>query len=155
MSPCFFLPVLRVVTVLFFKCIDTILRHFRKLEHAVIFSQLITPGMTPKSSDIEFWTIKYQKGNGPPPPPNPNYAPKTRLAEVFKTNPVISLFDCQASHEHADDLWACHANPLHRGRIITTRHTRRPLAKRESHDKPWETVLRSLLKYNTIGAREK
>ena len=82
--------------------------------------------MTPKSSDIEFWTIKYQKANGPPPPPNPNYAPKTRLAEVFKTNPVISLFDCQASHEHADDLWACHANPLHRGRIITTRHTRWP-----------------------------
>ena len=38
MSPCYFLPVLRVVTVLFFKCIDTILRHFRKLEHAVIFS---------------------------------------------------------------------------------------------------------------------
>ena len=107
--------------------------------------------MTPKSSDFEFWTIKYQKGNGPPPPPNPNYAPKTRLAEVFKTNPVINLFDCQASHEHADDLWACHANPLHRGRIITTRHTRWPSAKREGHDKPWETVLRSLLKYNTIG----
>ena len=94
--------------------------------------------MTPKSSDFEFWTIKYQKGNGLPPPPNPNYAPKTRLAEVFKTNPVISLFDCQASHEHADDLWACHANPLHRGRIITTRHTRWPSAKREGHDKPWK-----------------
>ena len=66
--------------------------------------------MTPKSSDIEFWTVKYQKANGPPPPPNPNYAPKS---------PVISLFDCQASHGHADDLWACHANPLQRGRIIT------------------------------------
>ena len=29
MSPCYFLPILRVVTILFFKCIDTILRHFR------------------------------------------------------------------------------------------------------------------------------
>ena len=30
--------ILHVLTVLFFKCIDTILRHFTKLEHAVIFS---------------------------------------------------------------------------------------------------------------------
>ena len=97
---------------------------FRKLEHPVIFSQLITPGMTPKSSDIEFVNHKISERQWTPSSSNPNYVPKTRLAEVFKTNPVISLFDCQASHEHADDLWACHANPLHRGHIITKRHTR-------------------------------
>ena len=44
-----------------------------------------------------------KKANGPAPPPNPNYTLKTRLMKVFKTNPVISLFDSQASHGHADD----------------------------------------------------
>ena len=41
-------------------------------------------------------------------PQTPTSAQNT-FGEVFKTNPVRSLFDCQASRGHSDDLSACHA----------------------------------------------
>ena len=42
------------------------------------------------------------------PSPKPQLRAQNTFGEVFKTNRVISLFDCQASRGHSDDLWARH-----------------------------------------------
>ena len=86
----------------------------------------------------------HKKGNGPPPHPNQNYAPKTRLVEVFKTNPVIKLFDCQASCGHSDDLWAREAFLFRRAHYLWGGEGGKVL--------PFVT---SLCLWITIGARKK
>ena len=52
--------------------------------------------------------------------PKPQLRAPTCLVEVFKTNPFISLFDCQASRGHSDDLWVRHAVrlPLHESALF-------------------------------------
>ena len=167
MSPCFFLPILRVVTVLFLNSLiqffdiseswstlifltrytrdDTQITRHWILNHKISESQWTPSSPKPQlraqnaidgslRASSPIWASETSLARPRERAarsrearfacPNRRACSHARLAEVFKTNPVISLFDCQASHGPADDFWACHVNPLHRGRIITTLHTR-------------------------------